>query len=202
MRVITHSGEPPSRLIWIYAVAMGAFTGVTAVLALYLARRFGVTELTIGYFFMYIGVISVLTRVLLLGRLVDALGEPRLSRLGTVLLACGLAGIAVAWSLPTLAIAVALIPLGTAFTFPCVTSMLSRVISSRERGLYMGVQQSFGGMARVAFPILAGLIFDSVGVRWPFWLGAALVISTIFLGLGMEDHVRHKAPPAGEPAAA
>ena len=59
-----------------------------------------------------------------------------------------------------LALAVALLPLGTAFTFPCVTALLSRVIPSNERGLYMGVQQTFGGAARVVFPILAGFAFD------------------------------------------
>ena len=59
-----------------------------------------------------------------------------------------------------LALAVAFLPLGTAFTFPCVTSLLSRVISSRERGLYMGVQQTFGGVARVLFPILFGFLYD------------------------------------------
>ena len=32
-----------------------------------------------------------------------------------------------------LALAVALLPLGTAFTFPCVTALLSRVVPSRER---------------------------------------------------------------------
>jgi MFS family permease len=155
-----------------------------------------VTERTIGYFFMYIGVISVLTRVLLLGRMVDWLGEPRLSRVGMVVLSSGLAGIALAWSVPTLAIAVALIPLGTAFTFPCVTAMLSRVISARERGLYMGVQQTFGGVARVAFPVVAGFLFDAVGIRWPFWVSAALVLGTIFLGVGMEEATARAEAPA------
>ena len=37
------------------------------------------------------------------------------------------------------ALAVALLPLGTAFTFPCVTAMLSRVIPSHERGLCLWV---------------------------------------------------------------
>jgi Nitrate/nitrite transporter len=57
--VITHSKEPASRLIWIYAIAMGAFQGVTSMLALFLAVRFAVTAETIGYFFAYTGVISV-----------------------------------------------------------------------------------------------------------------------------------------------
>jgi len=66
-RVISHSGEPASRLIWIYAIAIGAFQGSFAVLALFLNVRFQVTAQTIGYFFMYVGAISVFTRVLLLG---------------------------------------------------------------------------------------------------------------------------------------
>ena len=83
-RVIKHSGNPAPRLIWIYALAMGAFQGMTAVLALFLALRFGVTEQTIGYFFMYVGMLSVVVRAGLLGPAVDRLGEPRLSRVGTV----------------------------------------------------------------------------------------------------------------------
>src|SRR5437867_2834406 len=80
-RVISHSSEPSSRLIWIYAIAIGAFQGSFSVLALFLNARFQVTEQTIGYFFMYVGAISVFTRVLLLGRMVDWLGEANLSRL-------------------------------------------------------------------------------------------------------------------------
>jgi MFS family permease len=212
-RVITHSAEPPSRLIWIYAVAIGAFQGSNAILALFLAARYGVTEHTIGYFFTYIGVISVLSRAVILGRAVDRFGEVRLSRIGLILLTAGLASVpfvhrlvspvvagasgfaAILPYLP-LAAAVALLPLGTAFTFPCVTALLSRVIPSHERGLYMGVQQTFGGMARVAFPIIAGFLFDRV-VELPFLVAAALVAGTLYLGVGMEEFVRPKAVVAG-----
>ena len=194
-RVVTHPSDPAPRLIWIYAITMGAFSGVTAVLALFLAAEFAVTEHTIGYFFGYIGVISVLTRVMVLGRMVDRFGEPRLSRLGMVLLAAGLGGLPIAGSLPALAFFVALIPLGTAFTFPCVTAMLSRVINAHERGLYMGVQQTFGGVARVGFPLMMGLMFDRLGHGWPFYTSAALVLATITLGFGMEGYIRPKGSP-------
>jgi MFS family permease len=195
LRVITHSGEPAPRLIWIYAVAMGAFQGVNAILALYLARRFGVTEKTISFFYTYIGVISVVTRAAVLGRLVDRLGEARLSRLGLVLLAAGVAAIPLAFNVPTLALAVALIPLGTAFTFPCVTALLSRVIPSHERGLYMGVQQAFGGVARVMFPMLFGFMFDHAGMGVPFWTSAACVLSLLLLGADLEGYARPKVSP-------
>src|SRR6266699_6610353 len=128
-QVISHSSEPASRLIWIYAISIGAFQGSFSVLALFLNARFQVTEQTIFYFFMYIGSISVFARVLFLGRMVDWLGEAKLSRLGLVLLALGVVGMPLSQNLGMLAIAVALIPLGTAFTFPCVTALLSRVVS-------------------------------------------------------------------------
>ncbi len=212
LHVVTHSTAPASRLIWIYAIAMGAFQGVTSMLALFLAVRFDVTAKTIGYFFAYVGVISVLTRALILGRMVDRFGEARLSRFGSVLMAVGIASLAfmrpadpaglavhLGGVLPPaaiallpyipLALAVALLPLGTAFTFPCVTAMLSHVISSRERGLYMGVQQTFGGLARVIFPIAFGWLFDRY-LPLPFLLSATMVVLTIWMGLGMETYVR------------
>ena len=219
VQVVTHSAEPASRLIWIYAIALGAFQGVTSMLALSLSVRFGVTEKTIGFFFAYTGVISVLTRALILGRMVDKYGEVRLSRFGLSLLASGIAAMAftqpikdparvaamLGGLLPAsavsflpylpLALAVALLPLGTAFTFPCVTAMLSRVIASRERGLYMGVQQTFGGLARVCFPIIFGLLFD-VALPLPFLLSASLVLFTIYLGRGMQTIVETKVASA------
>ena len=187
-RVISHSSEPASRLILIYAISIGAFQGSFSVLALFLNARFQVTELTIGYFFMYVGSISVFTRVLLLGRMVDWLGEAKLSRLGLVLLAAGVLGMPLSRNLAMLAIAVALIPLGTAFTFPCVTSLLSRVIAPRERGLYMGMQQTYGGGARIIAPLFFGWAFDSLGVSAPYFFSSAFILGTLLLGFGLDRY--------------
>lgn len=220
-RVATHPNEPASRMIWIYAIALGAFQGLTAILALFLAVRFGVTEQTIGYFFAYIGIISVVTRAGILGWAVDRYGEAKLARFGSTLLAIGIAllpfihpiadpqslartlGVPAAFLrvLPyvPLGLAVALMPLGTAFTFPCVTALLSRIVPSSERGLYMGVQQTFGGIARVLFPVLFGFLFDRV-IALPFLLSAAMVAGTLLLGLGMERYEKDAAPSAGTTA--
>jgi len=194
LQVISHPAEPASRLIIIYAIAIGAFQGITAVLALFLGWRFGVTELTIGYFFTYIGVLSVVTRAIFLGPLVDRFGEARLSRIGLALLAIGLASLGLAPNLVTLAIAVGLLPLGTAFTFPCVTALLSRVISSAQRGLYMGVQQTYGGISRVVFPVFFGFAYDSFGEPSPFFISALMVALTFFLARNIATFVPRKRP--------
>lgn len=188
-RVLTHAGEPASRLIWIYALTMGAFQGANTVLALLLASEFGVTERTIGFVFTYIGAISLITRAAILGRLVSWLGELRLSRYGMLLLAMGLAGMALSTNLPALGFFLALMPLGTAFTFPCVTGLLSGVVSPHERGLYMGMQQTFGGAGRVIGPIYAGWAFDHLGPGVPYYTAAVIVILTIAIGTGLEEFV-------------
>lgn len=202
-RVVFGLTDPAARLIWIYAIAMGAFQGMNAILALFLSERFGVLEEQIGFYFMYIGAISVVTRALVLGRMVDWLGEIRLSRVGLVLLGVGLTAMPLTHRLSGLAVVVALVPLGTAFTFPCMTALLSRVIDRHERGLYMGVQQTFGGIARVVAPIWAGFAWERLGQGVPFWTGGLLVASTIALGAGLGRHaaVRGEAG-AGEGVAA
>lgn len=189
-QVIRHPGETAPRLIWIYAVGLGAFMGSTSILALFLAKRFGVTEVNIGYFFAYVGGWNILARAVLLGPAVDKFGELRLSQIGTVLLALGLFLLPFSPSLPLLAIPVALIPLGTAFTFPCVTAMLSHAISAEERGLYMGVQQSFGGVMRVLFPLGAGWLFDHIAPAAPFWAASAVVAATLSLSFGLDAAMR------------
>lgn len=192
-RMFTHFGEPSSRLIWIYAIAIGAFQGTFPILPLFLNEEFQVTERTIGYFFMYIGSISVFARVLLLGKLVDRMGEARLSRFGLVLLALGLATMPLAPNILMLALSVAMLPLGTAFTFPCVTALLSRVIHPADRGLYMGLQQSFGGVSRIIAPLWAGFAFDTLGVGVPFYTAAFFVLGTISLGLGLDQYAKRPA---------
>jgi MFS family permease len=189
-RVVSHASEPSSRLIWIYAISIGAFQGSFSVLALFLNARFQVNEQTIGYFFMYVGAISVFTRVLLLGRMVDWLGEANLSRLGLILLSAGVLGMPLSHNLGFLALAVALIPLGTAFTFPCVTALLSRVIAPRERGLYMGMQQTYGGVARIVAPLFFGWSFDRLGVSSPYFFSSAILLCTILLGFGLDKYAR------------
>lgn len=192
LQVVRRVELPSSRLILVYAIAIGAFQGITSVLALFLDERFGIDEGSIGWFYMYIGAISVFARVLLLGKAVDRFGEARLSRAGLVILAIGVLGMPFAQGLLSLALFTALLPLGTAFTFPAVTSLLSRVVDPQDRGLYMGLQQSYGGFARIVAPIFYGWAFDHLGIGVPFYVGAAVVLLTMPLTVGLGALARPK----------
>jgi multidrug resistance protein len=192
--VIAHPKEPAQRLIWLYAIAIGAFYGTVPTLPLLLANRLPINETNVGYFVMYLGGMGVFVRAGLLGRMIEWLGEARLTRLGIVLLAVGLALVAAVHSYLTLLISLTLMPLGTAFVFPCVTAMLSRVVPKRHRGLYMGVQHTFGGVSRVVFPLAAGVAMDHLGLGFPFVIAGVLVLSTLLLTTSMEEYAPSRAP--------
>ncbi len=187
--VIRHPWSPAARLIWTYTVAIGAFYGMVAVFAQFLERRFGVNEDSIGYFFMWFGVMGVLTRLVLIGPAVKWLGELPLSRCGLVLLGAGMILFPLSHSYATLWISMVLMPLGTAFTFPGVTATLSRVVPATDRGLYMGVQQTFGGLARAVFPWWDGVAFESFGMASPFVTAGVLCLLAIGLAVGLEREI-------------
>ncbi len=193
--VIARPKEPAQRLIWIYTIGIGAFYGTAPTLPLILADRLPINEANVGFFVMYLGGMGVIVRAGILGRMIEWLGEARLTRLGLVLLAAGLALIATVHSYLTLAIALTLMPLGTAFVFPCVTAMLSRVVPKRHRGLYMGVQHTFGGVSRVVFPLAAGIAMDHLGLGFPFVVAGVLVLSTLLLTNSMEQYAPSSAAP-------
>ncbi len=195
-RVALHWNEPASRLIWLYTIGIGAFYGTILIAPLLLAERLGVTEEQVGYFVMYLGGMGVVVRTLVLGRMVDRLGEARLSALGILLLAAGLAATGVAHGWPLLIIGYTLMPVGTAFLFPCVTSLLSRVVPAGDRGLYMGVQHTYGGVARVVFPVAAGMLMDRFGVGVPFWTAAVLLLGALPLTRALATYLQPAAPDA------
>jgi MFS family permease len=200
-RVMRHSDQPASRLILIYAIGLGAFYGITPVLVLLLSDKYDITKETIGYFFSYMGLVGFFTRAFLLGPAVDRLGEARLARIGTLLLALGLALLPLPPNILIFCLVSPLLNFGTAFTFPGVTSLLSRVIKGSERGVYMGVQQSFGRVSTVIFQLGCGIAYDRLGQSAPFWISAIFVAGTLFMGLDMESYMRTDAPAPVEAAA-
>ncbi|HLG05678.1 MAG TPA: MFS transporter [Gemmatimonadales bacterium] len=174
-QVVRHPKGPVPRMIWIYAAGMLGLFAMTSVLALYLNARFGVSEATIGYVFLYVGALSVIMRSLLLGPILHRLGEPGTLRVGTILLTLGLLAYPLAPSWWVLAPVMALIPIGTALLFPATTALMSHASEPAEVGTTMGVAQTFAGISRVIAPLIATWAFQEAGHAWPFLLAGTIV---------------------------
>lgn len=174
--------EPRRRahgLIWLYALAMLSTSALTAVAGLFLDRRFGIDERDVWWFYTWLAGVSLVTRTTLLGPAVRRFGETHVLRIGIVLFAFGLLSMPwpeEAWGL---AIAVALVAIGSSFLYPCTTSLVSQsVTGSGDLGQTMGVQQAYGGMSRIAGPILAGALFQRLGPSSP-WLACGALMSVL-----------------------
>ena len=194
VEVFLHPGTPAHRMIWIYAAGMMAFMAMNSMLALYLGDRIGVTERTIGYFYLYVGAISVLMRGGVLGPLFTRLGEIRVLQLGALSLALGQALLPLSTHLVMLAVVIALMPIGTSMLFPATSSQVSHHAPAGHVGQALGVQQAIGGVARMLGPIWAGAAFQHLGQAWPFWLAAILMLAALVIALGARPHSGNEQP--------
>jgi multidrug resistance protein len=183
--VVKAPREGAAPLIWIYAMGMMAFMAMNGILALFLGRQHGVTEQTIGLFYMYVGAISLVMRGALLGPTIRWLGEARVMRVGITCLMLGYVLMPLTHSVLQLALVAILVPIGTALLFPATTSLVSRFAPAAEIGQTMGVQQAFGGFSRLVGPLWAGVAFQYVGIAAPFWLSAALMAGVLLFALSL-----------------
>jgi multidrug resistance protein len=193
---IAHSPRAPvSRMVLIYAVGMLAFTCMTSVVALFLNAKFGVTENTIGYFFLYTGLLSFVMRSLILGPVVDRLGEVRTMRTGRPRWCSGWCCTRSRPRLWILFLVIPLVPIGTALLFPATTSILSHLAPAAELGTTMGVAQSYAGLSRIVAPLIATAAFQHLGQRAPFFVAAGLVVLVSLLAFRVEHGTRPAASP-------
>jgi MFS family permease len=198
---LRHPARETSELIWIYAVAMTAFSSMTAVLALFLRERFGLDERHIGYIFPILGAASVIMRAGVLGSLVSRFGEVRLMRAGALLLALGLGAYPLPRHLAAFVPVMLLVPVGTALLFPATSALLSQRCPKGELGQILGVQQAFGGMARIFGPIWSGAAFEKLGPAVPFEVASLVVLGVSVLTARVRPDTR-RAPPLAEGEAA
>jgi MFS family permease len=198
---LRHPGKEASELIWIYAVAMTAFSSMTAVLAIFLKERFSLDEAHIGYIFPILGAVSVIMRAGILGRLVSRFGEVRLMRAGALLLALGLAAFPLPKHLAAFIPVMLLVPIGTALLFPATSALLSQRCPRSELGQVLGVQQAFGGIARIFGPIWAGAAFENLGPGVPFEVAGVVVFGVSLLAARVRSVPElHDDAALGEPA--
>lgn len=186
LAVLRHPGETRNSLIWIYALGMLAFMSLNGVLVLYLNAVFSIDEANIGWFYAYVAAITLVMRALLLGPIVRRLGEPATMRCGVLLVGLGLLTIPLAWNILTLGLVALFMPVGTALLFPVTTSMVSQRSRAGEGGATMGVQQAFGGTARLLGPLWSTAAFDHLGMPVPFWVAGGLMMGVLVFALRLD----------------
>ena len=146
--------------------------------------------------FAYIGFILTLSQGLLVRRLIPKLGEFRMGLIGVVLMTLGLLLIGVASERASISLLLWVLPvvvIGYSCATPALLSMLSLTSGADEQGELLGIGQSMSSMARILGP-LAGLSLHGIGIAFPYWFAAALMLAGVGMVLGLRSAVGGSMP--------
>jgi DHA1 family tetracycline resistance protein-like MFS transporter len=112
-----------------------------------------------GWLFAYAGIIGALVQGGATGRLVKAMGEPKLIVLSLFLVAVSIGPLPFATGWPAILALLAVLAIGSMLTRPPVFGMISNLTNADEQGVTIGVAQSAGALARILGPLFVLPLF-------------------------------------------
>lgn len=183
-------------LLAVYFLVIAGFSSFEATFALFSERRFGFTAATIGYVFAFVGVVLALVQGLIVGRAARWVGENRLVPFAILVIALGLALVPLAGSVAMLVVACGTLAVGMGFNSPSLVSLISRLSDRNDQGSVLGISQSLASLARIVGPAWGGLVYDRIGIVFPFVSGAALMLIAFAMSVTGLRHIVAVAPEA------
>ena len=187
--IVAELRKPTIReLLLINFIFITAFMIMQISVTLFWKEKIGLNEVEMGNMFAFIGLATVIVQGGLVGRMVKKFGETKLLTYGTYLFIVSL--IMIPWVtpqnfLPIELTAFAIIALANGCMTPSITSLLSKSADPKDVGQVLGVNQSFGSMARAAGMGLSGFIYG-IEFHLPFITGAVMMLLCIWLGVLLE----------------
>ncbi len=196
----TLQNQRTARILWQKLALSLALYGWYAVIALYLQRQlnFGVVQTT--EYFSGFALVNVAINGFGVGKASHRLGDRTMSTVGLACLVAGFAILPFVHHPATVAGAMVLFALGSAFAQNGITALISKTATAREQGTVLGVSSSLDSLSGIlAPPISTGLLSRYGG---PFGSIEPLVLAVISLVMGLaaapndEKYVRNTAPIA------
>ncbi|MDH4224132.1 MAG: MFS transporter [Deltaproteobacteria bacterium] len=159
------------------------FTQMETSFALLGKRQFQFSTAVIGMVFAYIGIVVVVMQGGMTKRIVRKMGEEKTLILGSLVMAGGMGMVAglndAAWVVAGLG----LVGAGLGLSQPCLLSLLSLNAPADKQGLFLGLGQSLGSLARIFGPNLGLNLFGVISMRAPYWLGGGLMLGVALAGM-------------------
>ena len=177
-----------SRPILVEMVVMGflvffAMAMFETIFPLWSEVRFDWGPRNVGFMFMYLGFIVMITQMFLAGKLAPIFGEAKLLMGAVVAYAVGLIFITQVPSWQLMMIGITFTACGGAMFNTAGISWVSQHAGESEQGLVIGVYQSAGWFGRSFGPTVSGLLFQVLGVNSPLYVGAMLMLPCLLIVL-------------------
>ena len=116
------------------------------------------------------------------GRIGDIFGRKRALLTGIALFGVASVMCALATSAEAVIAFRAMQGLGAALIFPVSVSVLTNALPAARAGHAIGLAYGIAGLGNAAGPLVGGLLTETVGWRWIFWLNVPLTVLALTLG--------------------
>jgi len=169
-----------------------SFSGLEMTFPLFIEARWNYGEREMGWMFMFMGAIVVLLQGVLLGRLINGLGERRIILIGLFLSAIGIALLLNAYSFVTLTIYLTIAGIGNQLIRPTNASWISKQTQIGQ-GMAIGLMDAFLSLGRILGPLLGGWLYARDAYPYGV-LAGILIIATLCLYIPLRqvrDEIAH-----------
>lgn len=182
--ILTELKKPSIReLLLINFIFIAAFMLMQMASSLMWKEIDGLTDKQIGYVFAFVGLATAVVQGGLVGRMVRVLGEQKMLSYGIFFMVVGLILLPLvgqSYFIPLELVGLALVAMANGCLTPSITSLLSKYSNPHEVGQVLGVNQSFGSIARAAGMGISGFLYG-INFHIPFFTGAILMVLSYFL---------------------
>lgn len=200
-----------SRVLAVSLIYLAGFSAMEAAFGLWAEQRYAWTAREVGLSFMIVGLVSALNQGLLAGRLARRFGEARVLATGMLLFGASLllqvaappawfpaaqidlglfvVPVSAGWIIP---IVMGIGACGMSLAMPNISALISHASPPDRQGAMLGLNMAAGSMARIAGPMVAGVLYSAVGADWPFLVGAALTVPAAVMAINAGRAARRR----------
>lgn len=173
-----------------------AMAALESIFPLFIQARFGYGAHDMGTMFLFMGTAVFLVQGILLGRLIQSVGEENVMLGGLLVNALGFLLVVAASGRASLTAALLVSGVGNQVMRPTNASLITKR-TTRGRGAAIGIMDSFDSAGRILGPIVAGSLYGP-HPTYPYLASAAILAtvgSALWLRKGLRGTVRSSGAP-------
>lgn len=149
-----------------------------------------------GLVFVFVGLVTVATQVVVIGPVVKRIGEARGVMVGSLLRVLGNALMAFFPRMYPAAAGSAIAGVGGGIAMPCAAALLTFHAPNVARGRIIGINQSAMSLGNIIGPLIGGFVYDR-NPAWPPMVSAGTLFIMWLVSLGLTQPAKPQNPGDG-----